>query len=247
MRWLFVLLTCLITTISDARPLIIGTAPENPPLSFQADKNHFYGFEVDLMNDICKRIHLSCIYKPVESSDVLSELANGKIDIAIAALILPSKPTNGLAFSLPYLQTGGQFMTLASSLISTPLNLKNKKVGVRRGTLTGGDLYKKLVMEIYDNQVTVIEYLSMDALMAALSNKEIDAVFSNELPIMYWYHNHQKIYKLIGSNIPLNNSYAIMSNKKNIPLIEKINHGLLDTIADGTYLKIYNRYFSSLR
>ena len=37
--------------------------------------------------------------------------------------------------------------------------------------------------------------------------------------------------------------YAIMAHKNNSDLIKKINQALLDMEQDGTYLRIYNRYF----
>ena len=84
----------------------------------------------------------------------------------------------------------------------------------------------------------------MPDLLYALNKEEVDAIFSNALPIRYWYYNHKTIYKLVGSRIPFGNSYSIMGRKKSQLQMMQINHALLDTMGDGSYLKIYNRYFS---
>jgi len=239
------LIICFIFSSVNAETIIIGTSPENPPFSFQVDsQNHFYGFEVELMSNICYRVGVQCQFKSIGVSSIIDELNSGKIDYAIAAIILPDKPLNGFVFSLPYLQSGAQLMTLANSKINDPVDIRGKTIGVRKGTLGGGTLFKDLIMEIYDEQLKVLEYSSMQDLLDALNKEKVDAIFSNELPIRYWYYNHKTIYKLVGSRIPFGNSYSIMGRKKSELQMMQMNHALLDTIGDGSYLKIYNRYFS---
>lgn len=241
---LFLIVWLIFSNVS-AETIIIGTSSENPPFSFQvSNQNHFYGFEVELMSNICYRIGVQCQFKSVGVSSIIDELNSGKIDYAIAAIMLPDKPLKGFVFSLPYLQSGAQFMTLVNSKINAPADIRGKTIGVRKGTLGGGTLFKNLIMEIYDEQLKVLEYPTMPDLLYALNKEEVDAIFSNALPIRYWYYNHKTIYKLVGSRIPFGNSYSIMGRKKSQLQMMQINHALLDTMGDGSYLKIYNRYFS---
>lgn len=246
MNWKIILTLWLLSCSANAQSLMIGTSPENPPFSFQADANHFYGFEVDLMNEVCRRLNLKCNYSSVAMNDIPDHLTKGKIDFAIAGIALPATQLPGFVFSLPYLQNGAQFMTLRRSAINQPSAIRNKMVGIRQGSLDGGNLYKKLISEMYDNEITVVEYPTMSALLLGLSNHEVDAIFANELPIKYWYYNHKEIYKLIGTEVPVNNNYSILTSKKYAPLMVQMNHALLDMIADGTYLKIYKRYFNTV-
>lgn len=246
MNWKIIIILCFLSTMANAQSLMIGTSPENPPFSFQADAQHFYGFEVDLMNDICRRLNLKCNYSSVAMKDITDNLAKGKIDFAIAGIVLPAGQLQGFVFSLPYLQNGAQFLTLKRSSINQPPEIRHRIVGIRQGWLDGGNLYKKLISEMYDNEITIVEYPTMSALLLGLSNHEVDVIFANELPIKYWYYNHKEIYKLIGTEVPVNNNYSILTSKKYEALMVQINHALLDMIADGTYLKIYKRYFNTV-
>ena len=248
MNWKVLLIIWLVFTNTNAQPVIVGTPSGNPPLSYLVDnKNHFYGFEVELMNDICRRMDVQCEFKTLVVGNILEEFASGKIDFAIAAIIAPDTPMPNFVFSLPYLQSGGQFMTLKESKINNPGDIKGKTVGVRRGTLHGGNLFREVVLTIYDQQIKVIDYPTMHDLLLGLSNNEVDVIFSNELPIKYWYHQNQELYKLIGTEIPFGNNYSIMASNKYKMQMALVNHALLDMIADGTYLKIYNNYFSFLQ
>ncbi|HRD71142.1 MAG TPA: transporter substrate-binding domain-containing protein [Legionella sp.] len=248
MNWIGLIAGLLIFTTTNAQTIIVGTAPENPPLSFYADnKNHFYGFEVDIMNEICHRINVTCDYKSVVVSSIEYKLLNNQIDFAIGSIVSPAKPLNGLVFSLPYLQSNGQFMTLKTSPLNTPQDILNKTIGIRRGALEGGALLKASIEQLYNQQVNIIEYPTMNSLLAALSNKKVDVIYSNELPIRYWYSHHEDVYKLIGNKIPMGSSYIILAQQKYAELMESVNRALLDMMADGTYLEIYDRYFSPIQ
>lgn len=245
MKWFSVFLFWLVTTTSHALNIIIGTTANSPPFASTADGGqHFLGFEVDIMNSICQRLKATCTYKTVIASNVINELTLNNINIALAAIIIPAVPLNGFAFSLPYLQSNARFMTKKSAQINSPQDIKDKRVGVRKGTLEGGNMFKNVVLSIYNNAVTVKEYSTMMDLIAALENDEIDVIFSNAAFIEYWSLNNANLFKLIGSKIPIGNGYGAMAKQINAPLIKLMNQALLNMEADGSYLDIYKRYFT---
>lgn len=246
-RILHYFIICLIIAKSYAQPIVIGTAPDNPPLSFQTSSvTNFSGFEVDLMQRLCNRIPLTCEYRSVVVSQILPELQAGHLDFAIAGLVIPTQPPDGVLFSLPYLQSGVQFLTMADSKIKAPDDIRGKTVGIRKGSLGGGQLFRNFVLQLYENEVTVKYYYSMNHLILGLTNHEVDVVFSNELGIKYWYYNNRQRYRLIGSEVPYGNGYGILTTSRNSELLKQLNHELLETIADGTYLQVYNQYFSQI-
>ncbi len=240
---MLLLLWCVLPTLKAAT-LIIGTSGENPPLSFQVDsKNYFSGFEVELMDQICQRINMECKYKAVLVSNILDDLNTGTIDFAIAAIISPPTPLPGYLFGFPYLQSSGRFMVLKDSPINSLNQLVNTTIGVRKGTLERGSLFKELVLKRFNNQVNVVEYADINSLIAALSAQEVDAIFSNDLPIEYWYYTNPTLYKLVGNALPVGNNYSIMTAINHASLLEQMNKALLTMMDDGTYLRIYKRYF----
>ena len=248
MNWKFFLITWIVCTNLNAQTIYIGTAAGSPPFSYVvSERNHFYGFEVDLMSELCRRIEVKCEFKPVVVSTIVNEINSGKINFAVAGITLPSRHLKEFVFSLPYLQSSGQFLSLKGSKIIYPADIKGKRVGVRRSTLEGGSFFKELTLEIYNYHVKVVEYPTMHDLFMALSKKEVDVIFCNALPMIYWYHQHKDIYNLVGSEIPLGNGYSIMASQKFRLQMMQMNHALLDMMADGTYLKIYTHYFHFLQ
>lgn len=244
MRHLFFLMVLFISSSFAAQRLIIGTTSQYPPLASQSDqKNHFFGFEIDIMNAICDRLQVQCEYKPLVVSTIAPQLIAGHIDMAIAAISIPSIPIEGFIFSLPYLQSSAQFMTLKQSAINEPRDIRNKRVGVRRGPIERGRLFENFILRMYNNELTVVEYLTMSDLLTALSNKDVDLIFANAVAVNYWYVNNENFYKLIGTKIPIGNGYGIISTTKYSTLMPLINEALRAMMGDGTYLRIYMDYF----
>jgi ABC-type amino acid transport substrate-binding protein len=246
---LLILLGWFVSSVAFTQPtpLLIGVSGQNPPFSTQIDvNNHFFGFEIDLMNEVCNRIKIKCEYRSVIVSKIIPELISKNINLSIAAIIRPSTPVEGFIFSLPYLPSAAKFMTLKDSPINSPGDIQDKTVGVRRGTLAGGFLFADLVLQKYQNKVKMVDYVTTDALILGLSNKEVDVLFTNAVVVDYWYYNHMDMYKIIGADISVGEGYSIMATTGNEMLMSKINNALQGIFSDGTYLKIYNTYFSQI-
>lgn len=242
MRLLILLLTLLVVPSLKAAPIRIAALVYNPPFEVEADKKgHFFGFEVDIMMEVCKRIQGDCHFQALTFDQIFKELLTENIDLALGAIITTREREGIFLFSLPYLASSGHFITRANSPIKNIEDIRQKKVGVVRGTL-----FKDIVLEKYQGVVQVLEYRTLSEAFIALSNNTLDAVITDEEAAKYWATTNSTLFKLVGKSIPIGMGYGMMANKKSTPLINKINKALLDMEADGTYLKIYNRYFSQL-
>jgi ABC-type amino acid transport substrate-binding protein len=240
MKRLLSLLLFFILPLAYGQTLIIGTVPQNPPFSLFANKDHFIGFEIDLMGEICKRIQVNCRFVPLIFNDLFPQLKARKIDLAIAAIIITHARQQDFLFSLPYLVSSGQFLTLKQSSINKPQDIIHKRIGVRLGTP-----FKSLAMSLYNNQVDVTEYLSTPELLDALTDNKLDVILMNSAAAQYWFGNTNDTYKLIGAHLPTGDGYGIAANKDKTDLIDQINQALLSMQADGSYLQIYTRYFDN--
>ena len=241
MRRLLFLFLLLALPLSHAQVLLIGTTAQNPPFNSIADqKDHFYGFDIDIMGEICQRIQMRCKFTPVKFNDLFPQIKTGKIDLAIAAIIITANRQQDFLFSLPYLESNAQFMTIQQSSINKPEDIEQKRVGTRLGTP-----FEQLALKVYKDQIKSVEFTDIAELLDSLTNKTSDVVLMDAQAAKNWYANNSNLYKLIGSDIPVGNGYGIMANKGQTKLMTQINQALLNLEADGTYLKIYTRYFSN--
>lgn len=234
------LLSIMLSIAHGQQTLNIGSTTFNPPFNSLADvKNHFYGFDVDIMGEICRRIKQRCQFKPAIFNNLFTQISSKKIDLAIASIIITASRKQKFLFSLPYLESNAQFLTQKTSAINQPKDILNQRVGVRRGTV-----FKELALSLYRNKITVKEFPEINDIIDALNMNQVDVVLMPAESARYWFSNNSMIYKLVGAQIPIGDGYGIMANQNEGELITAINQALISMEADGTYLKIFRQYFN---
>ncbi len=248
MKWIFLcsgMLMFLLNGPCHAESVVIGTDQINPPMARKTDSSsHFIGFEVDIMNEICSRLHLTCAYQAVVANQIIQKLQSTEIDLAINTIIIPNTKLEGLIFSLPYLPSNAQFMTLQSSSIKNFVDISNNTIGVSLGAFQENlakDMYLK---HIFNSKLKIKGYHNMAELLSALETHKVDTIFSNKVTLDYWYYNNSSLYRMVGEPVQTGNGYGILATEKYQPLIEDINKAIHQIMADGTYDRLYERYFS---
>ncbi|WP_115707012.1 transporter substrate-binding domain-containing protein [Legionella sainthelensi] len=232
------LLSTLMSTSLFAEKLIIGASSFNPPMEMQATTNNvFTGFEIDLLNEICRRINATCVYEPMTFEDIMKSVATGKVDLGIDGFFITQERLGYYSFSLPYLQTQAQLLTtIDSDVDSTKINT-GKRIGVEAGTV-----FKSILEQKYDN-VKVIAYNNQQNMLRDLADHDIDLIMFDFIGAAYWVHTNPDYFKLVGKAIPFGMGYGILANLNQGALISRINNALDAMEKDGTYSSIYSRYF----
>lgn len=219
-----------------AEKLVIGTLKYNPP--FEVDNNGvFFGFEIELMQDICKRINATCEFKGLQFHELPIRLATHDINLAIGTIIITPERKKKFLFSLPYKESFLQYIVRKDATYKQISELKNKTIGAYFNSPAIANITNQ-----FNNQVKILSFpYSMDMLLA-LNQKKVDAVVTNFSQANYWIANNPNI-KLLGKKFIIGEGYGIMTNFQNQDLISRINKVLISMEKDGTYLKIYENTF----
>lgn len=217
----------------------VGVLRFVPP--FASEVGHtgqFYGFCIELMNEICKRTGNTCAYKATDVDKQLAALRGGKVDVAFLPAPVVLTPNEDYLYSLPYIPSQSQFMILNSNTsIHSIDDIRNKKIGVLKSNNLKNSVLRKFTAP--DN---VIEYDGINGLVSGITSGQVDALLLNSSVSKYVINNVQNL-KMIGKPIDIGMGYGIVALKKNAPLINKINAALLQMESDGTYETIYKKYF----
>ncbi|HAU1151633.1 TPA: transporter substrate-binding domain-containing protein [Legionella pneumophila] len=238
MKLLRLLLFIIISSNSYSLNLTIGTSKFNPPFEvWSGNENPIYGFDINLMREICRRLHANCTFEAYVFDDLFPTLKKHKVDLVIASMIITDERKKDFLFSLPYLESNSQYITNLDSEINTLQELYGKKIGVRKGT----PYANQVLSENRNNQI--ILYGLIQDMLDGLNKNQVHASLMDYEAAKYWMASEPDEYKLIGDKIPIGEGYAIMANPDQIVLIKKINKILLEMEADGTYLRIYREYF----
>ncbi|MBI2785551.1 MAG: transporter substrate-binding domain-containing protein [Legionella longbeachae] len=232
-----VLLTGSILAYST--PIVVGVAKSTPPYSAVDTKNHYFGFCIDLINEVCKRLNETCEYKAMNVNKQMEQLNNGEFDITFSPSPITDTTAQNYMYSIPYLTSNGVFLTINPQIISIE-QIKNKRIG----TLQNSHLENILLA--YTSQENIKTYPAFPNLLSSVLNNEVDVIIVNANLAKYLANNKIINFQVVGKPIILGNGYGIIALKKNAELIKRINTILLQMENDGTYLFIYNKYFGNL-
>ncbi|MCL9684843.1 transporter substrate-binding domain-containing protein [Legionella maioricensis] len=222
--------------------LKVGVLQFAPPFSSKSDTtNHYYGFVVDLMNVICQRLNYKCEFVPIPASGEFDALDKGVLDVTFTpSPITASLLSDKYIFSLPYLASHGQFLALESDPVHSTADIHDKKIGFFKFNFAESEILNK-----YSTNNKFVEFTDPAELLNALLAKNIDLILINHYAAKYMVNISESKVKLVGDKIPIGSGYGIITLKRNIVLINKINNILLDMEKDGSYLKVFNEYFGS--
>ena len=85
----YVIFLTLLTNSLSVYSMAVGIAKFAPPFSSVDTNNHYFGFCIDLINEICKRMNEKCEYKAIIPGNIIEELNKGTIDITLTQNPIP--------------------------------------------------------------------------------------------------------------------------------------------------------------
>jgi ABC-type amino acid transport substrate-binding protein len=214
--------------------LTVGSDIPYPPFE-QGKKGSYTGFDVELMEAIGKEIGREPEFIDSSFETIFRDLAQGKFEAVMSAATITPEREKVVNFSLPYYLSEQAILVKEGSSITGLSDLKGKVVGAQQGT-TGLELGKEKAeaSELRpfpegpdaDNALKAgtVEAVIIDAPVAKKQAEELGGIE-------------------IVEKVPTDETYGIAIAKENTELLEQINEGLKKTIEDGSYAKVYEKWF----
>ncbi len=219
--------------------VVIGTNAEFRPMEYVDKSGKIVGFDIDLMNELAKRAGFTPKYVNTKWDGIFVALANGEFDAVISSVTITDERKKVVDFTAPYFNAG-QIVAVSkdNTTIKGAADLSGHKVGVQLGTT--GDIATSKI-----KGVTVKRYDEITLAFQALKNGDVDAVV-NDAPVSadIIKANPELNAKLVGKPFTTE-LYGIAVNKKHKTLLNALNAALATVQTDGTYDKIYNKWFST--
>jgi ABC-type amino acid transport substrate-binding protein len=220
--------------------LKVGTDAAYPPFENVNEKtNQIEGFDIDLINAIGQKAGFTVDVHNALFDTIFTALSYGQYDLVISASTITDERKQTINFSDPYFKSGQVIVVRAADKdkIKTPDDLVGKVIGVQAGT-TGQEAAKEI-----KNTKEVKAYPTAPEALQALANGDVDAVI-NDVPVsLNIILNSPKLNLVVVGKPFTLEYYGIGVRKDCTDLLAKVNKGLGEVIADGTYAKIYEKFF----
>jgi lysine/arginine/ornithine transport system substrate-binding protein len=218
-----------------------GVDASYAPFESKAPDGKLVGFDIDLGNEICKRLNAKCVWVEQDFDGMIPGLKAKKFDGVLSSMTITPQREEQIAFSAKLFNTPTRLVAKkGTSLQPTADSLKGKSVGVEQGTIQ--ETYAK------DNWapkgVNVVPYQNQDQVYADLLSGRLDAALQDEVQADLGFLKTPRGagFQFAGKEIPTG-AAAIGLRKEDADLKGKIDKAIADMIKDGTYKKIEAKYF----
>jgi polar amino acid transport system substrate-binding protein len=218
----------------------VATDAAYAPFESLNSKKEVVGFSVDILEAIAQKSGMKVKFINTPWEGIFATLATGDRDLVISSVTITPERKQSMDFSEPYFEAKQLIAVGKNSKVSKFADLKTLKVGVQTGT-TGDEVVQKLQGKTSPN---IKRFESTPLSIKELENGGIDAVVAdNGVVVNFVTNNPNSKLKIIDDATFAKEYYGIAVKKGNKAVLEQINKGLAAIKADGTYDKIYNKYF----
>ena len=124
----------LLAQIQSAGQIRVGTDPNYAPQSFLKPDGTFEGFDIDVANEIAKRLGVAATFETPDFAVVEAGGWAGRFDISVGSVTITEARMGVLDFTEPYYFTPAQMSAVTDSGITTLEDLAGKTICVAEGT-----------------------------------------------------------------------------------------------------------------
>ncbi|MNH94540.1 L-cystine-binding protein TcyA precursor [compost metagenome] len=212
--------------------IVVATTGTYPPYSFQG-KDGLTGYDIDISNEIGKRLNIKIKFAVVEFAGMLSGLDAGRFD-TIPQLSATEERKKKYDFSDPY-----QFSNL--SLITLEENQDIKRFEDLKGKKTNGTA--ESVQGALALKYGAILEPDVSEAVDLLQTKRVDALIFNNLFFLDLKKNRPDLKIKIVDQTKEVETASFAFRKNNEEVVKAFDKALSDMYADGTYAKISTKWF----
>lgn len=215
--------------------LRVGTLSDSKPNAYQENGN-FTGFDNELLRAIAAKEGLQVEFASTDFSALLGQVANGQFDVGSSAIAQTEARKQTVDFSAPYNYQSIGIEAREGSPITDEKSLAGKRIGVVQGTASDGWLAANAPA------AQVVRFPSDAVTLGSLKSGAVDgAVFDQASAEQYATENPDAKLKVVRS-FTTDTPHGYAFKKGRTDLVNQINDGLRQVIADGTWEKLHQRF-----
>ncbi len=223
-----------------AKVYAVGTDAAYAPFESQNEKGEIVGFDIDVVTAAAKKAGIEVKFINTPWEGIFNALAQGDRDMVVSSVTITEERKSTMDFSAPYFDAQQLIAVKDNSKVASFADLKKLKVGVQTGT-TGDEAVSKLLGK---TNTSIKRFESTPLALKELESGGVDAVVAdNGVVIHYVANNPGGKFKTVADKDFVPEQYGIAVKKGNTELLAKLNKGLADIKADGSYDQIFAKYF----
>ena len=228
--------------VMASKTLRAGIMTDSIPGAFYNDKNEWVGFDVDIAEEIAHRLGVKLERVAVNNKTRIAFVQQGRIDMSVANMTHKRERDKSIDFSITYFFDGQKALVKKGS-VSSWKDLVGKKVASMQGTtseINARNELKKMGDANADSDV--ISFQKESECFQALQMGRVAAWTTDSTILLGYAAKAPGEFELIGDFIS-DEPYGIGLPQDDSKWRDAINFSLQDMWTDGTYMKIYNKWY----
>lgn len=174
------------TSLDDVKSkgtLILGLDDSFPPMGFRDNSGEIVGFDIDLAKEVASRLGVELVLQPIDWDAKEMELSSGKIDCIWNGMTVNAERLAAMYFTKPYIANEQIIIVAKDSGISSFADLKDKTVGLQKGSSSLDALNKNT--ELTDSLKEMVQYADNVSAFIDLKAGRVDAFAVDEVAGRY--------------------------------------------------------------
>lgn len=224
--------------IQETKILRAGIMTNSIPGAYYNEKNEWVGFDVDIANEIAKRLDLKIEQVPVTDKTRIGFLQQGRIDISVANMTHKRERDKSIDFSITYFFDGQKILAKKGDFTKWE-DLVGKTIATVQGTTSEINI-KALMAKL--GEAKIVSFQDYPSAFNALKIGRAQAFTTDSTILLGYAAKEPGKYELVGDFFS-DEPYGIGLPEDDSKLRDNVNFALQDMWADGKYMEIYNKWY----
>ena len=218
----------------------VGFDQDFPPFGYVDENGDFVGFDIELATEAAKRMGKKIVLQPIDWDAKDMELEAGTIDCIWNGFTINGREDK-YTWTEPYMKNSQCFVVKKDSGIKKISDLKGKIVDVQKDSsaLSAINEDKKLKKSFKE----LIEVDNYNTAIMDLESGAVDAVAMDYYVALFQIRDKEDLV-VIDEHLS-EEEYGIGFLKGNTELRDEVQKVLNEMMEDGTFTKIYKKYFNA--
>lgn len=225
---------------TDGGTLIVGFDQDFPPMGFVGDDGEYTGFDLELAQEVAKRLGLEYKAQPIAWDSKDMELESGNIDCIWNGFTMTGREDD-YTWTEPYMANQQVFVVANDSDINSQADLAGKIVEVQADSSAEAALKEAPELTAtFKDLLTTADY---NTAFMDLEQGAVDAIAMDVIVAGYQIQQRNADFKILDDSLS-EEEYGVGFKKGNTELRDKVQSTLEEMAEDGTLQEVSEKWFS---
>lgn len=225
---------------TDGGTLIVGFDQDFPPMGFVGDDGEYTGFDLELAQEVAKRLGLEYKAQPIAWDSKDMELESGNIDCIWNGFTMTGREDD-YTWTETYMANQQVFVVANDSDINSQADLAGKIVEVQADSSAEAAL--KEAPELTATFKELLTTADYNTAFMDLEQGAVDAIAMDVIVAGYQIQQRNADFKILDDSLS-EEEYGVGFKKGNTELRDKVQSTLEEMAEDGTLQEVSEKWFS---